>query len=118
MPKSWKLKMREGAGSPSEVAPPVSDIRGTILAAAGVNPETPQLDLHGKNVAEALRELDDFLDQAVYQSQRTGKIIFGIGTGALRKVVAMWLAEKKAEGEILEYRFSDRNVSATFLLLE
>ncbi len=49
--------------------------------------ETPQLNIMGMRVEEALKELDTFIDRAVVQGVSLVKIVHGIGTGRLMQAV-------------------------------
>ncbi len=61
-----------------------------------VQPATPaaalELDLRGKERAEALQALDAFLDRALLQGLGSVLVVHGKGTGALRKAVQEHLA--------------------------
>ena len=50
-----------------------------------------ELDLHGLIVAEAKRELRDFLSRCIARQQRCVRVIHGKGTGALRSRVGEML---------------------------
>lgn len=52
-----------------------------------------ELNLIGMRVEEGIRELDHYLDQAVYHRIKNVRIIHGMGTGALR--TAVWKDLKK-----------------------
>lgn len=51
-----------------------------------------QLDLRGRTVSEALREVEDYLDQLLRADIRQAEILHGKGTGALRDAVRNYLA--------------------------
>ena len=51
-----------------------------------------QLNVRGQTVSEALRNLDDYLDQLLLADIRRGSILHGKGTGALRDAVQAYLA--------------------------
>jgi len=53
------------------------------------------LDLRGYNVEDAIREIDQFLDDALLAGLHTVSIIHGHGTGALRKGVHEYLRQHK-----------------------
>jgi DNA mismatch repair protein MutS2 len=46
-----------------------------------------QLDLRGQRVDEALRQLEDFLDDAVMGNLNEVRVVHGFGTGAIRQAV-------------------------------
>lgn len=54
-----------------------------------------QLDLHGVRVEDVQNRVDQFLDQYIVNGG-TVEIVFGIGTGAVRKEVLDYLKELKA----------------------
>jgi|AGTN01.2.fsa_nt_gi Mismatch repair ATPase (MutS family) len=62
---------------------------------------SPELNLIGKNVLEALFELDAFLDKAASAGVGEVRIIHGYGTGKLREAVRKRLKENRS---ILEFR--------------
>ena len=53
--------------------------------------EREELNLIGMRTTEALRKLEEFLDQAYLTNRREVRIIHGIGSGALRKAVLEYL---------------------------
>jgi DNA mismatch repair protein MutS2 len=53
--------------------------------------ERDELNLIGMRTTDALRKLEEFLDQAYLTNQREVRIIHGIGSGALRKAVLEYL---------------------------
>jgi DNA mismatch repair protein MutS2 len=54
--------------------------------------EREELNLIGMRTSEALRKLEEFLDQAYLTNRKEVRIIHGIGSGALRKAVLEYLA--------------------------
>ena len=56
---------------------------------------SPEINLIGKTVDEALMELDKYLDDAYLAHLKTGRIVHGKGTGALRKAVQNHLKKQK-----------------------
>jgi DNA mismatch repair protein MutS2 len=61
----------------------------TVSAATG---ERAELNLIGQRTADALRKLEEFLDQAFLTSRAEVRIVHGIGSGALRKAVQDYLS--------------------------
>ncbi len=61
------------------------------LSLAQLNSDIPVCDLHGCNVAEALFELDIFLDKAFRNNWEVVKIIHGKGQGILASEVKNFL---------------------------
>lgn len=53
--------------------------------------EREEVNLIGMRSSEALKKLEEFLDQAYLTNRREVRIIHGIGSGALKKAVAEYL---------------------------
>jgi DNA mismatch repair protein MutS2 len=60
----------------------------TVTAAAH---DRDQLSLIGMRAGDALRKLEEFLDQAYLTNQREVRIVHGIGSGALKKAIQDYL---------------------------
>jgi DNA mismatch repair protein MutS2 len=60
----------------------------TVTAAAG---DRDELSLIGMRIGDALRKLEEFLDQAYLTNQREVRIVHGIGSGALKKAIQDYL---------------------------
>ena len=60
---------------------------GKGLAVSKAREMSPEVDLRGLMVEEALERVDKFLDDAVLAGLPQVRIIHGKGTGALRKAV-------------------------------
>ncbi|MBQ7502439.1 Smr/MutS family protein [bacterium] len=76
-----------------------------------------RLDLHGKNVDEALWELGDFIDKAFMSGLRRLEIIHGKGTGTLRRAVIEYV---KNHPSIASYRMgtaTEGGIGATIVEL-
>ena len=56
---------------------------------------SPEINLLGKTVDEAVSELDKYLDDAFIAGLRTVEINHGRGTGALRKFVREYLKDHR-----------------------
>jgi DNA mismatch repair protein MutS2 len=78
-PESVAAAARERRATPSV----------TVSSRAG---EREELNLIGMRTTEALRKLEEFLDQAYLTNRKEVRIIHGIGSGALRKAVLEYLA--------------------------
>jgi DNA mismatch repair protein MutS2 len=80
---------------PEVTAKPVAEEpgRGGVTVELKPRPElSPELNLLGCTVEEALERTDKFLDEASLASLGTVRIIHGAGTGALRKAIRTMLA--------------------------
>ncbi len=75
---------RARAGRPVERMPTV-----TVSADAAVHDE---LNVVGMRIGEALRQLEQFLDQAYLTNQHELRIVHGIGSGALKKAIHDYLS--------------------------
>jgi DNA mismatch repair protein MutS2 len=70
------------------IAPPSREPKVTIIAAAS---ERDELNLIGMRTGDALRKLEEFLDQAYLTNRAEVRIVHGIGSGALKKAVHEYL---------------------------
>jgi DNA mismatch repair protein MutS2 len=62
----------------------------------GVNLEiSDSIDLHGKTVKEAIFELEQFIEEALFNKVFEVKIIHGKGTGILKKTIHTFLKKNK-----------------------
>ncbi|MGZ6204729.1 MAG: endonuclease MutS2, partial [Candidatus Binataceae bacterium] len=66
-----------------------------VTVSAGPAPEggDSELNLIGMRTADALRRLEEFLDQAYLTNRAEVRIVHGIGSGALKKAVHEYLAD-------------------------
>ncbi len=77
-------RLRRARGKPKAAAPaPV-----TVSASRS---EAVELNLIGMRAPDALRRLEEFLDQAYLTNQSEVRVIHGVGSGALRKAVREYL---------------------------
>lgn len=76
---------------------------------------SPEINLIGKTVDEALYELDKYLDDAYLAHLSQITIIHGIGTGALKNAVHSYLRKSKY---VKDFRGSDGNTGATVVELK
>ncbi len=56
---------------------------------------SPKLDIRGKRVEEAIKDLENFIDEALLTNHKSLTIIHGKGNGILRKVVREYLLNIK-----------------------
>ncbi len=59
----------------------------TLISVGALNPDTPELDLHGMSTQEAEIAVDHFLYSAQHAGEHVVKIVYGVGTGALAEAI-------------------------------
>ncbi|HVN27658.1 MAG TPA: Smr/MutS family protein, partial [Candidatus Binataceae bacterium] len=78
---------------PESIAADTRERRATpSVTVSSTGSEREELNLIGMRTTEALRKLEEFLDQAYLTNRKEVRIIHGIGSGALRKAVLEYLA--------------------------
>lgn len=97
------LKLRIGLDKLRPAAPPKSEPSRSAPSYALWTSAT-NLDIRGMRVADALREVDRFLAEALQGDALQVRIIHGKGTGALREALHQFLATHPA---VAEYRLAD-----------
>ena len=65
---------------------------------------SPEINLLGKTVDEAVSELDKYLDDAILSHLNTVRVVHGKGTGALRKGIHEYLRRQK---HVKSYRLAE-----------
>ena len=83
-------RLRRSATSSIEDRPPRE--RSPAVTFSSDLGERGELNLIGMRTTDALRKLEEFLDQAFLTNRAEVRIVHGIGSGALRKAVAEYLA--------------------------
>ena len=78
-------RLRRARSRTRAAAPP------TVTISASRN-ETGEVNLIGMRAPDALRRLEEFLDQAYLTNQSEVRVIHGVGSGALRKAVREYLS--------------------------
>ncbi|TAL70876.1 MAG: endonuclease MutS2 [Bacteroidetes bacterium] len=73
------------------------------------------IDLRGKRAAEALRELDEFISNAIMSNINTIQIIHGKGTGALRQAIHEFLANHPSNLSFREGTLVEGGAGVTFI---
>jgi len=68
---------------------PTHEPRVTVTAASS---DRDEINLVGMRTSEALRKLEEFLDQAYLTNRAEVRVIHGIGSGALKKAIHEYLA--------------------------
>ncbi len=74
----------------------------------------PEIDVRGLSVAEALGQLEVYLDRALLDNLPRFRIIHGKGQGVLRQAVVKWLRE---QSQIVDYFHPDENAGLTEVVL-
>ncbi|MBP2623725.1 endonuclease MutS2 [Streptococcus oricebi] len=69
-----------------------------------------RLDLRGKRYEEAMRELDEFIDQALLNNLAQVDIIHGIGTGVIREGVTKYLRRNK---QVKSFGYAPQNAGGS-----
>jgi DNA mismatch repair protein MutS2 len=72
-----------------------SEPRVTVSAGERGDRAESELNLIGMRTTEALRRLEEFLDQAYLKNQGEVRVVHGIGSGALKKAVQDYLRESR-----------------------
>jgi DNA mismatch repair protein MutS2 len=65
----------------------------TVTVGPGPDGAESELNLIGMRTADALRRLEEFLDQAYLTNRAEVRIVHGIGSGALKKAVHEYLSD-------------------------
>jgi len=65
---------------------------------------SPEINLLGKTVDEAVAELDKYLDDALLSHLNSVRVVHGKGTGALRKGIHEYLRRQK---HVKSYRLAE-----------
>ncbi len=73
----------------------VKDEKPARAIVTNATASTPELNLLGLRVHEALPQLESFLDRALLEQRTSVRIVHGMGTGALRRAVREYLANSR-----------------------
>jgi len=76
--------------------------RQAKIFAAEIGADIPVLDLHGFYPSEALEKVEPFVCDMYKNKQDMGRIIYGGGTGVLRKEVLQYLETHPLLGDVVE----------------
>ena len=76
---------------------------------------SPEINLLGKTVDEAVAALDKFLDDALLSHAETVRIVHGKGTGALRKGIHEYLKRQRFIKEFKLAEFGDGDAGVTIV---
>ena len=74
---------------------------------------SPEINLLGKTVDEALAELDKYLDDAYLAHLPSVRIVHGKGTGALRSAVQNYLRKNKTVKNYRQGEFGEGDAGVT-----
>ena len=74
---------------------------------------SPEINLIGKTVDEALGELDKYLDDALLAHRNSVRVIHGRGTGALKKGLLAWLKKQPYVKKCEDAHFDDGGEAVT-----
>jgi len=88
----------------------------SVTVSSGAS-EREELNLIGMRTTEALRKLEEFLDQAYLTNRKEVRIIHGIGSGALRKAVLEYLSTSPYSSEYHEAEPHHGGAGATVVQL-
>ncbi|MBT4120980.1 MAG: Smr/MutS family protein [Candidatus Magasanikbacteria bacterium] len=78
------------------------DNKQAKIFAAEIGADIPVLDLHGLYPSEALEQVEPFVFAMHKDKQDTGRIIYGGGTGVLRKEVLNYLQKHPLIEDVVE----------------
>lgn len=73
-----------------------------------------KLDLHGKRVAEALAEVERFIDRAIIADLDRLEIVHGVGTGKIMMALHKYLSTQSV---VSSYKLDDYNPGVTWIYL-
>ena len=77
-----------------------------------------EIDLRGKNIEEAIYELDKYIDDCVIVGLKKVNIIHGKGTGMLRKGIREYLRSDKRIKKVEDAAYNEGGLGATFIYLK
>ncbi|HTW87687.1 MAG TPA: Smr/MutS family protein, partial [Candidatus Binataceae bacterium] len=103
-----RLRRAKGAPAPA---------RGPKVTVEVASNESGELNLIGARTAEALRKLEEFLDQAYLTNRAEVRIVHGIGSGALRKAIHEYLGDSPYAASFREAEPHHGGAGATIVTL-
>lgn len=77
-----------------------------------------ELDIRGKNIEEAIYELDKYIDDCIIVGLKKSNIIHGKGTGVLRKGVREYLRTDSRIKKIEDAGYNEGGMGATIIYLK
>lgn len=93
------------------------NIKSIIKSKSGSNVKS-ELDLRGKNIEEAIFEIDKFLDDAYIVGLKEVSLIHGKGTGVLRQGVQEYLRKHKFIKKFRDGEFNEGGLGVTIAQLK
>ena len=78
------------------------DNKQAKIFAAEIGADIPVLDLHGFYPREALDKVESFVFDIYKNKQNMGRIIYGGGTGVLRREILQYLQKHPLVGDVVE----------------
>lgn len=110
---SLKITCGENELEPSSTPPSPSPSESAAPRPSRPKPPS-SLDLHGMRVDDAIRKLDQWLDDVILSEISFVKVVHGFGTGKVQEAVHKHLATLKA---VRHFRINDRNPGETDVYL-
>jgi DNA mismatch repair protein MutS2 len=100
----------------AKVAP--APARGPTVTVAAAPSKADELNLIGMRTSDALRRLEEFLDQAYLTNRAEVRIVHGIGSGALRKAIHDYLVDSPYCASFREAEPHHGGAGATIVTLQ
>ncbi len=92
-----KDDLREASKRKAKKKIGIYDPKNTLSYGTSINAVSSsktEIDLHGKNVLEAIHELDKFLDEAMVSGLKEVFVIHGLGSGKLKREIISYLKKQ------------------------
>ncbi len=92
-----KDDLREASKRKAKKKIGIYDPKNTLSYGTSINAVSSsktEIDLHGKNVLEAIHELDKFLDEAMVSGLKEVFVIHGLGSGKLKREIIAYLKKQ------------------------
>ena len=96
---------------------PKTSVSGVFSDSSKAMNFSPEINLLGKTVDEAVAELDKFLDDALLTHAGTVRIVHGKGTGALRRGITEYLKKQRFVKEFRSGEFGEGDSGVTIVKL-
>ena len=112
-----KLFMESRGKSAGRSHLPKTSVSGVFSDSSKAMNFSPEINLLGKTVDEAVAELDKFLDDALLTHAGTVRIVHGKGTGALRRGITEYLKKQRFVKEFRSGEFGEGDSGVTIVKL-